>query len=927
MLNPSGLRKIGRDLVARKMRTLLVTASIFIGVVGVITLFSMGEIQLATLERTVQQNKLAMLRAYVTLRQERVSDDATDPLETLTAQPGVEAVQGVALYPVFWRLPTDDTFSEARVFGYSTPMQVAPIETVELVNGRWPEVGQRELVVERRFANAHGIAPGDPLVLRVLSGGLHEETWTVTGTVFQPYPYPVLPGAPPQIAGSNMLFAQGEDVATITAMPGWKIIQARFTDYATADAQSDAFQATLAEQTPYINNITLLEDPAENTLLQYTRIFTDVINMLAVVALVVSGLLVFNVINATVIEERRQIGVMKALGVTGGESFALYAGTALVYGLIGVVPGVLLGIPAGYHTAKAIAPEFNIFLDEFAYSASAIVLGALLGVVVPVLSAMVPVLLGVRVSILEAMTDRGINASYGQGPLARLLERVPLPIPLHQALRNVLQKKGRLALTIVTLAMASGAFMGVYDALRALDAILENNLGQVGMHISVNPNGALDYDTLRDLVNADVPGLRAIEPGTTLAVDVAGYTPDQPGAGPDFMVGLGINPTNPFMTQFKLQSGRAWKDDPQRQGVVISANIAEGLGCKVGDSITLIAGGQSEPFEVLGITTYAFDMLWMPWQDLSRMGGLLADGPVPNEYVATVEVDGTPTTALGIDTQARLLLTFTAGDFLTPGEDGAIITTELATARGYAVGDEITVAGSSASRRVPITGIFNIPAGLLEPDQSREGVALFWQDLATLEGAASGGEPIPNELEIVVNKTQPTAADVAARIDAINEVLQANGISANYTNWIESTDAVTRQIDTAGLILNIAAALIGAVGANGLISALSMSVFERQKEIGVMRSIGATSNAIKAQFLVEGLIAGLIAWLCGIPASVLLKNELLAALNFDGVIGTEYQSTTLLVGLVATLLLAAGASLWPATAAARKTVSDILRYQ
>jgi putative ABC transport system permease protein len=106
-----------------------------------------------------------------------------------------------------------------------------------------------------------------------------------------------------------------------------------------------------------------------------------------------------------------------------------------------------------------------------------------------------------------------------------------------------------------------------------------------------------------------------------------------------------------------------------------------------------------------------------------------------------------------------------------------------------------------------------------------------------------------------------------------------------------------------------------------------MSVFERQKEIGVMRSVGAGSLTIIGQFLTEGLLIGLLAWLLGIPFSYVLSQGLIKALNLGDAYKLSYPPSTVVIGLVGTLVISVIASLWPSLSAGRKTVSDILRYQ
>jgi ABC-type antimicrobial peptide transport system permease subunit len=895
----------------------------------VVALFSMSEITISALEGAVDQDKLAMLRSYVTLKSER-SAVAFDYLAALNTLPDIEQVQAVAHYPVYWKRPDEGTFAEGRLFGYSTPLPDMALEPIELIAGRWPVAGQNEIVVERRFASAHRVKMGDTLTLRVLTPAAdsptHEEAWTVVGTVFEPYLYPTLPGAPTQIPTSDMIFGELADVQYISGRAGVNLIQARYVDFPTAEAQKAAFEAAITDQTPYAPSVTLVEDPARNSLIEQTRIFSNVLSLLAVVALIVSGFLVLNVINATVIEQRRQIGVMKSLGATGADNFMMYAGVALVYGIIGVVPGVLLGVPTGFAAAKNIAPQFNIFLDKFDYSPLAILIGALLGVLVPVASSALPVMLGVRVTILEAITDLGINARYGGGPFARLLEILPLPLNLRQSFRNVSQKKGRLALTIITLALAAGAFMGVYAALSTFNAFLESTLGQVGIQISVGLDRSHRFEDVRDLIRTRVDGIKAVEPGTVLAIDIPGHQQRRIGPGPAFLIASGINPDNRDIVRFQLRSGRAWQDDPSLEGVVIAAPIADGMKLDTGDTITLQVGGATVTLPVIGVSTYSFDTVWMRWDQLSRLGGLTS-GVAPNQYVTTVNLDGQPVIALGVDERARALIPFQAGGFVAPGEPGVMVSEALATRGGYAVGDTVTLASGANRVTVPIAGIFAIPPQLAQPDQPDEAIMLFWKDLAALEGAPIEGEPVPSSLQILLDQKDPSAEFVSAKIDEINTLLLANGINTTYTNWVASTEGVAQILQTASIVLNTAAALIAAVGVIGLLSTLSMSVFERQKEIGVMRSVGATSYSVAFLFLVEGLIVGVIGWALGVPFSYALDRTLISEFNFQNTPEAAYPPLTLLYGLSGMLVIATLASLWPSIAAARKTVSNILRYQ
>jgi putative ABC transport system permease protein len=120
---------------------------------------------------------------------------------------------------------------------------------------------------------------------------------------------------------------------------------------------------------------------------------------------------------------------------------------------------------------------------------------------------------------------------------------------------------------------------------------------------------------------------------------------------------------------------------------------------------------------------------------------------------------------------------------------------------------------------------------------------------------------------------------------------------------------------------------MAAVGSFGLLTVTSIGVFERQREIGVMRSVGASSRTILTQFLLEGLLTGIIAWLAGLPLSYVLSVILIDSVPFSDVIAFEYTLLAPIIGLAGMLLAIGLATLYPSVTATRKTVSQILHYQ
>lgn len=148
-----------------------------------------------------------------------------------------------------------------------------------------------------------------------------------------------------------------------------------------------------------------------------------------------------------------------------------------------------------------------------------------------------------------------------------------------------------------------------------------------------------------------------------------------------------------------------------------------------------------------------------------------------------------------------------------------------------------------------------------------------------------------------------------------------------YTEQVDFADRVADTILSLGALMSFASMLMGLVGGIGLFTLTSMAVHERQREIGVMRSVGATSSVIIRQFLIEGIVVGLTAWVVAVPISYYLSRLLLASVPFNEVIRFEYTLLAPLLGLVGVLIITVLATIYPGIRASQKTVAEILRYQ
>jgi putative ABC transport system permease protein len=940
-MNRSTLRKIWGDLWTRKGRTALVSISIFIGVAGVVTLITAGDLLVKQLKADIKADELPMLQIFsiVPPSEGNVQFDNPAYVDGLKqAFPDITAVDGTANNPFYWRFPDESRFREARLLSFIAPMQDKPLEPMRLVDGHFPQPGQHELAVEQRMADAHHLHAGDQIDVRMLGeDGLPTETWTISAIVFHAY----------NDNSDQSLYATSADAPLITGVDGINIWAIRFNDFQVAKASQGEVQQYINDNTPYSAVFVMAQDPNKNQAIQSTEQFAAILSVLAIVAMLVSGFLVLNVINNLVIEQRRQIGVMKSLGATRRETFMIYGGIAVSYGLIGMIPGVLVGIPLGYRMAVIVGDFANTLIDKFALSPLAIGLGIALGLAVPIVSAIIPVYAGTRVSILEAMTDLGIGGGYNIGWLNRLIKRLPLPLNIKQSLNNLTQKKMRLALTAFTLTLALTAFMGVSAVFVRINDVLQNILDSFQYQVIFQTTKSQEFETVQTLLMDNVEGIKEVYPGSGYIAELQGYVSPQSETSQIFLQGV---VTATAFDNIDLAAGTAWKNDPNRKGIVLTNEITNQIHKGVGDTVTITANGKPLELEIIGIVNYPFPLGIMPWEDLARFTGFTLGAPTPNQYFTALQVDGYrgtlpdgQLTAWGIDAQTAAYIPLMSGAPVAAGQPGVMLSEQAAKDGNYAVGDEITVHAACAAQAdnepaaevppgictetVPVVGIFSLPSQMASTPIPPDVVAFFWEDLAKLEGKSLEGKPVPNAFYVLSTAKDPSAREVDKLIENINDTLVNHGITASFTNMVEIADMASKAILSIGIVLNMASLIMAAVGAIGLITTLSIAVFERQKEIGVMRSVGAKSPTIIVQFLVEGLLVGALAWIMAAPLSVLLAWGLTSILPFGDFITFAYPPIMLLLGFVGIVIIATISSVWPSVSAARKTVSNILRYQ
>lgn len=186
-----------------------------------------------------------------------------------------------------------------------------------------------------------------------------------------------------------------------------------------------------------------------------------------------------------------------------------------------------------------------------------------------------------------------------------------------------------------------------------------------------------------------------------------------------------------------------------------------------------------------------------------------------------------------------------------------------------------------------------------------------------------------NSLQLTTGDVGPAAQ--SARAEQLKEHFDKLGMRVGSTTAVAvNRSNVSSQINVLVVFMMLMAVLLAVVGGLGLMGTMSINVVERQREIGVMRAIGASTPALMRVFIVEAVIIGVISWVIGAALSVPIGKVMSDGVG-QAILQAPLVYTIAPLGLAAWLglivVIAGLAALLPALRAARITVREVLAYE
>ena len=274
---------------------------------------------------------------------------------------------------------------------------------------------------------------------------------------------------------------------------------------------------------------------------------------------------------------------------------------------------------------------------------------------------------------------------------------------------------------------------------------------------------------------------------------------------------------------------------------------------------------------------------------------------------------------------------------LTPGGWGIVLGAELARNLGVKVGDKVTLVAPGGQvtpagvvprlKQLTLVGTFN--AGHYEYDS---GLALIHIDDAAKLFRVDGPTGVQLRLKDVQQARE--VADVLAL--ALGPQVRVSDWTRTNRNWFDAVQIEKR-------LMFIILTLIVAVAAFNLVSTLVMTVTDKQADIAILRTLGASPRSIMGIFMVQGAASGVIGTLAGVGLGLLIAFNvdvivpfIERALHVSFLPGSVYlisrmpsepQSADIVPVVVISLVLAFVATLYPSWRASRVQPAEALRYE
>ncbi len=594
-------RKVLRDLSENPIRALLAILAMTAGCFGIGSILTSYSILHRELAKTHDATRPASAFLDVT----GLTGDAIEAVRRL---PGVKDAEARPLLSGRIRVGEDE-WRPLAVFVISDFHNLR-LDTFESDRGAWPP-GEDEMLLERSSMSVAQAVAGDLVTVRIGDGA--EQSIRVGGTVhaaglapgWMDHHVSAFVGSQSRLRSMSQTNASTETSRLMIAVAERRLDEAHIREVA------QGIRAFLTASGTTVSRIEI-PPPGRHPHADQMDTFLLLLGAFAMLTVALGAVLVANMIHGLLFAEVRHVGVMKTIGATTGQLVALYLGQVSVLSLISLV----LGMPLGYAAGRAYADFagesiLNATMASHAVPPSAIAAQVAIGLLLPLLVAAAPVVSASRITIREAFSGDPASRPFGSRRLDRFLvrslERVSfIERPLALSLRATFQRRGRLVLTVGTLAAGGAVFITTQNVAvawtHAIDADAEARRYDVGARLARDyPRASLDQAL------QSVPDVARAEYWVEASAGLAAIHRDAPrpvrlshGVDDDRIRLIGPDIPSPLLA-LPLISGR-WLTAIDRDAVVINQAVrARQPSLSVGGRLNLRVDERDLSLAIVGI--------------------------------------------------------------------------------------------------------------------------------------------------------------------------------------------------------------------------------------------------------------------------------------------------------------------------------------
>jgi putative ABC transport system permease protein len=473
------------------------------------------------------------------------------------------------------------------------------------VNFFYPERGEwnpsaDEILIERSALSLIGQDVGDEPALSeaevavVKTAGNTPQPLTISGIVHDPGQ------APSWMEGFAYGYLTTDGLAQLGETPTFnelRVVMAENADDQGANRQTANSLRDWLTANGYTVSRVKVPIPGEHPHNSQMMTLLFILEAFGVLALLLSGLLVATMISALMEQQLRQIGVMKTIGARMTQIAGIYLATVIFLGGMALFIGIPVGLAVGRAYAAFAASTLNFEIasnsvDGWVYGV--LVAAALL---IPIIGAAFPIAKGSRITVREAISDNNASENaIGTRPIDALLGRVSGGgRTLLLALRNTFRRQGRLALTLLALAVGGAVFMVALNVGASWNKTTETEFTARNFEAEIRLKRPYEAARIGSII-AGLPDVVAVE--TWADADTSLIYPDGDNGDPFRTIGL---PADTPMLDFPLIEGRWLRPDDESALVLTHGLVDHEPSMTVGSEIIMDLNGQATTWTVVGI--------------------------------------------------------------------------------------------------------------------------------------------------------------------------------------------------------------------------------------------------------------------------------------------------------------------------------------